>query len=83
MSGEVVALKKVPLKRLEDGISEATIRNKAMAYRIQDSFRPMRLNIHRVISTILLGALEVTANLYCNFVTLYWEGCVICRIYLR
>ena len=26
MSGEVVALKKVALKRLEDGISEATIR---------------------------------------------------------
>ena len=25
-SGQVVALKKVPLKRLEDGISEATIR---------------------------------------------------------
>lgn len=26
LTGEVVALKKVPLKRLEDGISEATIR---------------------------------------------------------
>ena len=26
MTGEVVALKKVPLKRLEDGITEATIR---------------------------------------------------------
>ena len=25
-SGQVVALKKIPLKRLEDGISEATIR---------------------------------------------------------
>ena len=25
-SGQIVALKKIPLKRLEDGISEATIR---------------------------------------------------------
>ena len=26
----------------------------------------------------LLGDPEVTGNLYCNFVYLYWEGCVIC-----
>ena len=26
---------------------------------------------------------EVTANLYCNFAYLYWEGCVICSLYLR
>ena len=26
---------------------------------------------------------EVTANLYCNFAYLYWEGCVIRSIYLR
>ena len=32
-SGEVVALKKVALKRLEDGISEATIREALMAMR--------------------------------------------------
>ena len=32
---------------------------------------------------MILGASEVTANLYCNFVYLYWEGCVICSIYLR
>ena len=31
----------------------------------------------------LLGALEITANLYCNCVQLYWEGCVISSIYLR
>ena len=31
----------------------------------------------------VLGDLEVTANLYCNFAYLYWEGCVICSIYLR
>ena len=30
----------------------------------------------------ILGALEVTANLYCNCVHLYWEGCVIFSIYL-
>ena len=28
-------------------------------------------------SAIVLGALEINANLYCNFVHLYWEGCVI------
>ena len=31
----------------------------------------------------VLGDQEVTANLYCNFAYLYWEGCVICSIYLR
>ena len=31
----------------------------------------------------LLGDPEITANLYCNFEYLYWEGCAICRIYLR
>ena len=31
----------------------------------------------------LLGDPEVTANLYCNFSLPYWEGCVICSIYLR
>ena len=31
----------------------------------------------------LLGNPEVTANLYCNFAYLYWEGFVICSIYLR
>ena len=30
-----------------------------------------------------LGAPDITANLYCNCVYLYWEGCVICSIYLR
>ena len=32
---------------------------------------------------MVLGDPEVTANLYCNFAYLYWEGCVICSIYLR
>ena len=32
---------------------------------------------------ILLGDPEVTANMYCNFAYPYWEGCVICSIYLR
>ena len=31
----------------------------------------------------VLGDLEVTANLYCNFAYLYSEGCVICSTYLR
>ena len=31
----------------------------------------------------ILGASEITANLYCNCVHLYWEGCVICSLYLR
>ena len=31
----------------------------------------------------VLGDPEVTANLYCNFSYPYWEGCVICSIYLR
>ena len=31
----------------------------------------------------LLGDPEVTANLYCNFAYPYWEGCVICSIYLQ
>ena len=35
----------------------------------------------KVISYLqyILGDPEVTTNLYCNFVYLYWEGCVICR----
>ena len=32
---------------------------------------------------MILGDPEVTANLYCNFAYPYWEGCVICSIYLR
>ena len=31
----------------------------------------------------IMGAIEITANLYCNCLFLYWEGCVICSIYLR
>ena len=30
----------------------------------------------------LLGDPEATANPYCNYAYLYWEGCVICVIYL-
>ena len=32
---------------------------------------------------LLLGDPEITANLYCNFAYPFWEGCVICSIYLR
>ena len=31
----------------------------------------------------VLGASKITAYLYCNCVQFYWEGCVICSIYLR
>ena len=31
---------------------------------------------------VLPGDQEVTANLYCNFAYLYWEGCVIFSIFL-
>ena len=34
-------------------------------------------------STYLLGDPEITANLYGNFAYPYWEGCMICSIYLR
>ena len=33
--------------------------------------------------TYILGDPEVTANMCCNFAYPYWEGCVICSIYLR
>ena len=41
--------------------------------------------IHRgaLLQKNTLGASENTANIYCNCVHLYWEGCVICSIYLR
>ena len=32
---------------------------------------------------LLLSDPEVTANLYSNVEYLYWEGCVICSMYLR
>ena len=31
----------------------------------------------------VLGSSDITANLYSNWVYLYWEGCVIYSIYLR
>ena len=31
----------------------------------------------------VLGDPEVTANLYCNFAYLYWEGCAICSMNLQ
>ena len=39
-------------------------------------------NRHNLQSSIL-GDAEVTANLYCNFAYPYWEGFMICSIYLR
>ena len=35
---------------------------------------------NRIELVMVLGASEITANLYCNCVDLYWEGCVICSI---
>ena len=37
----------------------------------------------KIVGITLLGASEITANLYWNCVHLYWEGCVICSMYLR
>ena len=34
-------------------------------------------------ASIVLVDPVVTTNLYCNFAYPYWEGCVICNIYLR
>ena len=48
----------------------------------KDSIRTIP-HLNQIQSDYILGDLEVTANLYCNFVYLYWEGCVICSIYLR
>ena len=31
----------------------------------------------------ILCASEINANIYCNCVQLYWEGYVICIIYLQ
>ena len=31
----------------------------------------------------ILGASEINANIYCNCVHLYWEGCVISSLYLQ
>ena len=34
------------------------------------------------IVELILGDPEVPANLYCNFAYPYWDGCVICSVYL-
>ena len=41
------------------------------------------LCVNTVCPFIVLGASEITANLYCKCVYLYWEGCGICSIYLQ
>ena len=46
-------------------------------YCMSKKFRPI------LYIKLLLGASEITANLYRNCVHLYWEGYVNCRIYLR
>ena len=40
-------------------------------------------NLGMITMDEVLGASEITANLYCKCVYLYWEGCLICSIYLR
>ena len=32
--------------------------------------------------SLVLGDPEITANMYCSFAYLYWEGCLICSIYI-
>ena len=44
--------------------------------------------VREIINTVciieyILGASRITANLYCEFVHLYWERCVICSMYLQ
>ena len=38
--------------------------------------------ISMYVCMYVLGDPEVTPNLYCNFAYLYWEGCVICMVYI-
>ena len=38
---------------------------------------------HDWLPSNILGDPQVTANLYFNCAYPYWEGCVICSIYLR
>ena len=50
---------------------------------LSTSLKPnMTQRVLVVCPTYLLGASEITANLYCNCVHLYWEGCVICSLYI-
>ena len=44
--------------------------------------QPQMLRLKLEFVCLLLGDPEV-ANLYYNFAYPYWEGCVICSIYLR
>ena len=41
------------------------------------------LKLLELLDLTVLGDPEVTAILYCNVAYPYWEGCVICSIYLR
>ena len=50
---------------------------------ILQNHRCFRALYTQCLLLLLLDDPEVTANLYCNFAILYWEGCVICSIYLR
>ena len=45
--------------------------------------RELRMCVRAYNQSDLLGDPEITANMYCNFMYLYWEGYVICSIYLR
>ena len=49
----------------------------------QSTILSLRTALPGFYGEYLLGASKVTANLYCNCVHLYWEGCLIWSMYLR
>ena len=51
-------------------------------FNFQTTRAPKAISLMEVFQN-LLDDPEVTANLYCNFAYLYWEGCVICSKYLQ
>ena len=56
---------------------------KAINLALKKSLKILVVNdVESNIKNDILGALEIPANLYCNWVHLYWAGCVICSIYL-
>ena len=52
-------------------------------YLVHEIKMAVKSALKRRLPMDILGEPEVKANLYCNFANLYWEGYVICSIYLR
>ena len=60
----------------------ASLRNDDIPWSSLDELSQLEASRHGLLQAIL-GDPEVTTNLYCNFAYPYWEGCVVCSIYLR